>query len=98
MGRNYSQKILKMIVFVIGKKTFPRIQKKKKKTLETIKEELINFLKYIDDEDEHQLEEMVGHIKNAEEADGNFRSYEEILKTKNVKIINIAGIQGQLLK
>ena len=58
----------------------------------------MNSLKEINDEDECKLEEMVGHIKNAEEADGNFRSYEEILKTKNVKIINIAGIQGQLLK
>ena len=58
----------------------------------------MNSLKEIDDADECKLEEMVGHIKNAEEADGNFRSYEEILKTKNVKIINIAGIQGQLLK
>ena len=74
-----------MIVFVIGKKTFPRIQKKKKKTLETIKEELINFLKYIDDEDEHQLEEMVGHIKNAEKAAEEVRRYEEILKTKMSK-------------
>ena len=85
MGRNYSQKILKMIVFVIGKKTFPRIQKKKKKTLETIKEELINFLKYIDDDDEHQLEEIVGHIKNAEKAAGEVRRYEEKLKTKMSK-------------
>lgn len=85
MGRNYSQKILKMIVFVIGKKTFPRIQQKKKKTLETIKEELINFLKYIDDEDEHQLEEIVGHIKNAEKAAGEVRRYEEKLKTKMSK-------------
>lgn len=42
----------------------------------------MNSLKEIDDEDECKLEEMVGHIKNAEEADGNFRSYDFILKTK----------------
>ena len=75
----------KMIVFVIGKKTFPRIQQKKKNTLETIKEELISFLKYIDDEDKHQLEEMVGHIKNAEKAAGEVQRYEEILKTRMLK-------------
>lgn len=45
----------------------------------------MNSLKEINDEDECKLEEMVGHIKNAEKAAGEVRRYEEILKTKMSK-------------
>ena len=41
----------------------------KKKTLKTIKKELLNSLKKnINDNDERESEEIFGHIKNAEEA------------------------------
>ena len=36
--------------------------------------------------------------KNAEEAAGVIRQCKQILKTKTVKIINIVGKQGQILK
>ena len=49
-------------------------------------------------EDEHELEEMVVHIKNAEETAGVVGRYKEILKTKNDKIMNIVEKQGQLLQ
>ena len=52
----------------------------------------------MDDEDEHELEEMVGHIKNAEETARVVGRYKKILKTNNVKIMNIVEKQGQLLQ
>lgn len=45
MGRNYSQKILKMIVFVIGKKTFPRIQQKKEENARNNQRRINKFFK-----------------------------------------------------
>lgn len=59
--------------------------------LETINKELLNSLKEIGDEDGRELEELVGHIKNTEETSEIIKQYEEILKTKNAKIINIVG-------
>ena len=52
----------------------------------------------MDDEDEHELEGMVGHIKNAEETARVVGRYKKILKTNNVKIMNIVEKQGQLLQ
>lgn len=66
--------------------------------LETFNDKLSNSLKEIHDDDKHELEELVGHIKKAEKSAGVVRRYEEILKTKDVKIINSVGKQGQLLK
>ena len=66
--------------------------------LEAIKKELLNSLNEIEDEVERRLDEMVGQIKNPEEAAGEIKLYENMLTTKNVKIINIVAKQGQLLQ
>ena len=66
--------------------------------LETIKKELLNSLNEIEDEVERRLDEMVGQIKNPEEAAGEIKLYENMLTTKNVTIINIVAKQGQLLQ
>ena len=75
-----------MVVFVIVKKYPQKYNNNNnnniKESVETIKEELLNSLEEIDDEDKRELEELVGHIKSVEEAAGVVRRYEKILKTK----------------
>ena len=59
--------------------------------LETVKEELLNSLKEIEDKDECQLGKMAAHIKNPKETAGIIRWYEEMLNTKKAKFINIVA-------
>ena len=65
-------------------KTYQAIQQRKK-TLETIKEDLFNSLKEIDDEDKLRLEEMVASTKNVNEVIRMIKQYEEISKIKKYK-------------
>lgn len=66
------------------------------KSMKIIKEERLSSLKV--DVDDCQLEELVGLTKKPEEAVRVVRRYEEILKTKSFKIVNIVGKLGQVLK
>ena len=73
--------------------------KTKKKTNESIKQELLNSLKENDDVEEQGLNETVNNVSNSQDAIFIVRSYVEIIKTQNKKAIGLyIGKQGELLK
>ena len=63
-----------------------------------MKQQLLNFLKENDDEEEPGLNEIANGIKDPEKAIKIIKHYNEISKTQNKRVINIFGKQGQLLK
>lgn len=70
----------------------------KKKTKETVKDELLNSLMKKNKMEEQGLEEMANIIADPKEAIRMIKQYEQMIKTQNKKVINIFGRQGQLLK
>ena len=70
----------------------------KKKTKETVKDELLNSLMKKNKMEEQGLEEMANIIADPKEAIRMIKHYEQMVKTQNKKVINIFGRQGQLLK
>ena len=71
---------------------------KKKKTLEKVKQELLNSLKENDEEEEPGLKETTNATSDPQEAILIICRYEDIIKTQNKKTIGYIGKQGQLLK
>ena len=70
----------------------------KKKTHETMKQELLNSLKENDDEEEPSLKETTTATSDPQEAILIIHRYEDIIKTQNKKAISYTGKQGQLLE
>ena len=72
--------------------------KAQKKTKEIVQKELIDSIKDKYEIEKPELEERVQNITDIAEAIIVIKKYEEIIRTQEKKIINIAGMQGQLLK
>lgn len=71
----------------------------KKKTKETVKEELLNSLMKKNKMEEQGLEEIANIIADPKEAIRMInKHYEQMIKTQNKKVINIFRRHGQLLK
>lgn len=58
----------------------------------------MNSLKESEDEDEPRLNEIASNTTDPNETIRIIKHYKKILKTKNIKVRNIAGKQSQLLK
>lgn len=71
---------------------------RKKKTNETVKQELLNSLKENDDLEEPGLDETAYAIMHPLEAVRITNPYKETIKTQNKRAIGYVGKQGQLLK
>ena len=61
----------------------------KKKTNQSVKQELLKSLKENDDVEEQGLNETVKNVNNSQEAIIIINSYEDIIKTQNKKAIFI---------
>ena len=61
----------------------------KKKTNQSVKQELLKSLKENDDVEEQGLNETVNNVNNSQEAIIIINSYEDIIKTQNKKAIFI---------
>ena len=72
--------------------------KTKKKTNESIKQELLHSLKENDDFEEQGLNERVNNVSNSQEVIAIIRRYKDIVKTQNKKVIGYIAKQGELLK
>ena len=70
----------------------------KKKTNETIKQELLHSLQENDDAEEQELNETANNVNNSQELILIIHCYEAIIKIQNKKAIGYIGKQGQLLK
>ena len=66
--------------------------------MKIVKEELLGSILEMRHQDHLDLEEMAININNLREAAILIKIYEDLLKSKNKKIINIARVQGLLLK
>ena len=62
---------------------------KKKKTPDVIKEELLDLLMEIEDNDEPGLHEVVKNTKEPEETIRIIKRYKEISKSQSLKLISI---------
>ena len=63
-----------------------------------VKEELLNSVLETEDQYDLDLEKAVKRTNDTQEVITIIQKYEDILKSKNNRIINIAGDQGLLLK
>lgn len=71
---------------------------RKKKTNETVKKELLNFLKENNNLEETDLDATIDAITDPKEAVRIIQRYEEIIKTQNIRVIGyVGGGAGQLL-
>lgn len=70
---------------------------RKKKTNETVKKELLNFLKENNNLEETDLDATIDAITDPKEAVRIIQRYEEIIKTQNIRVIGYVGGAGQLL-
>lgn len=64
---------------------------RKKKTNETVKKELLNFLKENNNLEETDLDATTDAITDPKEAVRIIQRYEEIIKTKNIRVIGYVG-------
>lgn len=71
---------------------------RKKKTSDTVKQELLNSIKKDDSLEEPDINATADTIKDPLEAIRLIQSYEEIMKTQNKRTIEYLGKQRQLLK
>ena len=71
---------------------------RKKKTSDTVKQELLNSIKKDDNLEEPDINATADTIKDPLEAIRLIQSYEEIMKTQNKRTIEYLGKQRQLLK
>ena len=69
----------------------------KKKTVDIAKEKLLSSILEIEDQDDLDIDIVVKHTNSAQEVFTLITTYESI-KSKNKRIIYIAGIQGMILK
>ena len=66
--------------------------------MKIVKEELLGSILEMRHQDHLDLEEMAININNLREAAILIKIYEDLLKSKSRRIINIARVQGLLLK
>ena len=71
---------------------------RKKKTSDTVKQELLNSIKKDDNLEEPDINATADTMKDPLEAIRLIQSYEEILKTQSKRTIEYLGKQRQLLK
>ena len=71
---------------------------RKKKTSDTVKQELLNSIKKDDNLEEPDINATADTIKDPLEAIRLIQSYKEIMKTQNKRTIEYLGKQRQLLK
>lgn len=71
---------------------------RKKKTSDTVKQELLNSIKKDDNLEEPDINATADTIKDPLEAIRLIQSYEEIMKTQTKRTIEYLGKQRQLLK
>ena len=64
---------------------------RKKKTNETVKKELLNFLKENNNLEETDLDATIDAITDPKEAVRIIQRYEEIIKTQNIRVIGYVG-------
>ena len=87
---------LRMFFLTIGPKQ-TKINRQKK-TVQIVKEELLDSIIEREDQDDLDMGEVVKNTNVAQEAITLINRYEGTLKSKNIRIINIVGNQEFLLK